>query len=65
MSFNNERYQRAYYEQRKKDVAFVSLQMSHEDLAALDAVAKRDDVARSEKIRTYIAWGLETDGAAV
>lgn len=52
-------YKRDYYLRRKSEVAFVSVQLSHEERAEVDAAAKRDGVTRSEKIREYITWGLE------
>jgi metal-responsive CopG/Arc/MetJ family transcriptional regulator len=63
VAFNNEQYQREYYRKRRQEVAFISLQLSHEELAELDAVAKRDKVCRSEKLREIITWALEDDRA--
>jgi len=51
-------YQRAYYLRRKEEVAYVTFQISHDELALLDRAAKRENLTRSEKIRELITWSL-------
>jgi len=51
-------YQSEYYLRRKAEVAYVTFQISHEELAELDAAAKREGTNRSEFIRRLITWEL-------
>lgn len=57
-------YQREYYLRRKKEVAHICVQLSHDERNLIIQVAKRDGVTLSDKVRDYITWGLdlEADG---
>lgn len=57
----NRAYQREYYLRRKAEYSWITLRLSHEDLEAIDRAARRAGASRSEKVREYIAWGLEAD----
>lgn len=46
---------------RKNNRVYVGVSIDYSTKAGLNRLAKRDHTTVSEKVRTYIEWGIETE----